>query len=233
MGAAERYSDAPPMYEWLASQHMNIDPRRAAAARYLAERFGFWEGYSHARALRVLGREKSEHLLGAQLLSDDYASQFQLDAKDRIVKTGLAGPLVPVDVVQCNWEYSSAKRCQRVAIPGAEKCGQHGGAWISEEERENLVSSVMDRLILLTDKAVGTLEGLLDAGSEKVRLEAALGILDRAGVGAAKKIDLNITNEAELEAAEALNRLEALAKEFQSKAELEAIEGEIVDEQHS
>lgn len=221
------------MYEWLASQHLNTDERRAAAARYLAERFGFWEGYNHARALRMLGRENSEHLLGAQLLSDDYASQFQLDGKDRLAKTGLAGPLVPVDVVQCNWEYASTKRCQRVAIPGAEKCGQHGGAWISEAERENLASSVMDRLVLLTDRAVGALEGLLDAGSEKVRLEAALGILDRAGVGAAKKVDINITNEAEQEAEEVMSRLERLARELSGKAELEVLEAEVADEQPS
>jgi len=201
----------PPFWEWMAQQHNNSDPARAAAARYIGDRWQFGPWYKHQRVLSALGTEESEHLRAARLLTDDYAELFGLDVAEQLhgfQATGVISPLVPVTADQCQWVYKSNKRCTRDAAPGADKCGWHGGTMITEQERVEIVAQIAARLVDISDRAVATLAHLMDnAKSEKVRHDSAVAILDRIGVGPISKVELDITQSAEFQAAQVRERL--------------------------
>lgn len=207
-----RKDGVPLLVEWMAQQHNNSDPVRAAAARYIGDRWPFSNGYNHARVLKLLGSENSEYLHGARLLTEDYAETFGLEADEQFEHVGVIGPLVPVAREQCTHHYKSGKLCDRDAVPGSGACGYHGGSWMNESERAEMVQRVSERLVDISDRAVGVLADLMDnARSEKVRHDAAVAILDRVGVGPVSKVELEITPAAEEAAAEIRGRLLKLA----------------------
>lgn len=221
--------DTPPFWEWLAQQHNNTDPVRAAAARYIAERWQFGIWYNHRRVLSTLQAEDSEHLHGTRLLTQDFVELFDVSASDQLREhhLGVVSPLVPVGREQCEHQYRSGKRCSRDAVPGAGQCSNHGGSWINETERAEMVEKVSARLVDLAERAVATLADLMDnAKSEKVRGDAAIAILDRVGVGPIQKLELSVTPEAEKVASEVRARI----YELKAKIDGETVVGEVVDE---
>lgn len=193
-----RDEGVPSIVFWLAQQHLNSDPVRAEAARYVGERWPFTNGYHHAKVLKTLASEEDPHLHGMRLLTEDYAELFGLAPDEQFEHVGVVGPLVPVARERCGHTLKSDKQCPRDAIPGAGFCGYHGGSWINETERAEMVGKISEKLVDLSSRAVTVLADLMDnARSEKVRLDAAAAILDRIGVGPINKLELSVTPQAE------------------------------------
>lgn len=222
----------PAFWEWLAGQHLNSDPERAEAARHVQERWQIGPWYNHRKALAALQSENSEHLHGLRLLTQDYVDFFGISEKDQItdydVGMGVLTPLVPVGREQCEHTFRSGKRCRRDAVPGTSLCGWHGGSWINESERAEMVQKVSERLVDLSERAVAQLAALMDnAKSEKVRYDAAVAILDRVGVGPIQKVELSVTPEAERVAQEVRARI----YELKAKAKADTVPGEVVSDE--
>lgn len=201
-----------PLVAWLAQQHANSDPTRAEAARYVGERWGFTNGYHHIHVLRALAAEEDPHLHGLRLLTEDYAELFGLEPDEQFENVGVISPLVPVARERCGHMLKSGKQCGRDAVPGAGLCGYHGGSWINETERAEMVSKVSERLVDLSLRSVAVLADLMDnARSEKVRHDAAVAIIDRIGLSPVQKVELGITSGAEEAADEVRGRLLRIA----------------------
>ncbi len=197
-----RDDGVPSVVFWLAQQHLNSDTERATAARYVGERWPYTNGYNHAKVLKTLAAEEDPHLNGMRLLTEDYADLFGLAPDEQFEHVGVISPLVPVGRERCGHTLKSDKQCPRDAIPGAGLCGYHGGSWINESERAEMVGKVSEKLVDLSGRAIEVLAHLMDnARSEKVRQDSAMAILDRIGVGPVNKLELSVTPAAE-EAAE-------------------------------
>lgn len=221
--------EVPPVWEWLAGQHNNTDPVRAAAVRHVGERWQFGPWYNHRKVLSTLQAEDSEHLHGIRLLTQDFVDFFSIEPTDQVREHGLGvvSPLVPVGREQCGHQYRSGKRCGRDAVPGAGLCGNHGGSWINENERAEIVEKVSAKMVDIADRAVATLADLMDnAKSEKVRGDAAIAILDRVGVGPIQKLELSVTPAAEDVARELRSRI----YELKARNEGEIVPGQVVPE---
>lgn len=207
-----RDSGVPSLVEWLAQQHNNSDPIRSSAARSVGERWPFTNGYNHTRVLKILAAEEDPHLTGLRLLTEDYADQFGLSSTEQFEHVGVISPLVPVASEPCGHIYKSGKGCGRDSIPGAGKCGWHGGSWINESERADMVAKVSEKLVDLSVRSVTVLAELMDgAKSEKVRYDAAVAILDRIGISPVNKVELSLTPKAEDAAEEIRARVLQLA----------------------
>lgn len=177
---------------WLGAQYNNVEQSRREAARHV---MGRWDvtspWFSMARIMRTLEREESPFLPGFRALCDDFASQFEEDAVKDI---GSTGPFTPYEVTRCI-------DCKREAVPGSDRCGRHGGQFLSAQDASKISRHTAARIIDATDRAVGVLVDLLDHGkSEKVRFDAAVAILDRAGHGPTSKIELDV-NSGQVDAA--------------------------------
>lgn len=230
----------PAFWAWMAEQHTNLDPQRAAAATFIATRWSFNEFYNHSRVVRTLRREDSEHLVGAQLLAEDYANFYGLTAVDRIGVSGLASPLFPEAPRTCTEEG-----CYRQPPAGSDLCNRHGAHLLSGADRERIAEAVADRLIGLSERAVGVLEDLLDHGrSEKVRFDAAVAVLDRVGVGPTSTLRIDpgepegdgrptpaqvIAERLDRLSDAALTQLEASARGLEPE-EIEILDAQLVDD---
>lgn len=221
-----RDDGAPPFWEWLAQQHNNVDPRRAEAVRHVIERWQLGPWYNHRKALASLQAEDSPYLHGLRLLTDDFVELFDLDPESQLREHGLGmvGPLVPVGYEQCTHHYKSGRLCTRDAVPGTGLCGNHGGSWINDDERAEMVTRVSAKLVDGAERAVATMLDLMDnAKSEKVRGDMAIALLDRIGVGPIQKVELSVTPQAE----EVAGELKARILELKKKAD--TVPGEVVE----
>lgn len=223
--------EIPPIWEWMAGQHLNSHPECAAAARHVSERWGFNPYYNHAVALRSLQSEQSEHLNGLRLLTEQYADQFGISPTKQIKAYGAITPLIPLTREQCTHETSPGRHCTRDAVPGTGVCGNHGGQWITDAERLEIVRQISGRLVDISDRAVRTLADLMDnAKSEMVRMQSAIAVLDRIGLSPVQQIELNVTNQAEEAAAQVLENLERIGAQLENRRRVEsqilATEGE-------
>lgn len=228
MGKAGEADEVPPIWEWLAQQHNNTDPVRAEAARYIVGRWQLGPWYNHRKVLSTLQSEDSDHLHGTRLLTQDFVEFFGIEPRDQVREhnLGVVSPLIPVGREQCTHRYRSQKQCTRDAIPGTNLCGNHGGSWITDDERAEVVQKVSAKLVDISERAVVVLADLLDnAKSEKVRYDAAVAILDRVGVGPIQKLELSVTPEAERVASEVRSRILELKRRNE-----DTVEGEVVSD---
>ena len=85
------------------------------------------------------------------------------------------------------------EQCGKYAMKGQQVCRFHGGATQrSRAKAAEMVERAELRLRGLSDKAVDRLEGLIDgADSESVVLAAAKDILDRAGLKAPDRVEVD------------------------------------------
>lgn len=214
-----RKAAVPSMGEWLTMQTTNSDRMRRDAAVHVV---GRWDArwLDFAKVLRILGREESVHLLGAQALAGDYASFFNITPSAQFKSSGAVGSLIPLDMVRCIELNRNGNQCTRPGVPGNDRCWQHGGTWITQEELDRVSAHVSERLMTATDRAVRVLEDLMDdARSELVRLQAALAVLDRSGIGPSSRIELDVTNSSEEAAREVRRRIDELASSAAVAAE--------------
>ena len=92
----------------------------------------------------------------------------------------------PDDEQRCTGtSKQQGRRCIRYAQPGANVCYFHGGA-------SPQVKSVTDKLFgLAADRALEVLVDEMDqAESSRDRIRAALGVLDRAGFGVLRRVEI-------------------------------------------
>lgn len=218
---SSREPERPTVGEWVAAQATNLDALRRDAARHIVGRWdpsGAW--FDYARVLRTLETEDSPFLMGAQILAADYAETFNLSATDEVKTSGGVGPLIPIGRIRCVEPKADGSQCTRYGVPGNDKCWQHGGMWVSQTELERVSAHVSEKLMMATDRAYRTVVDLMDNGkSEMVRLQAALGVFDRAGIGPVSKVELEVTSAAEQAAAEVLRRIEELSNGVAESAE--------------
>lgn len=215
--------DIPPVWEWMAGQHLNSDPECAEAARHVSGRWGFSPYYNHARALRTLQSENSEHLNGLRRLTEQYADQFGIEPSKQIKTYGAITPLIPLHREQCSHDTSPGRHCTRDAVPGTGLCGNHGGQWITDAERLEIVRQISGRLVDISERAVSTLADLMDnAKSEMVRMQSAVSILDRIGLSPVQQIELNVTNQAEEAAAQVLENLTRIGEQLENRRRVES-----------
>lgn len=101
----------------------------------------------------------------------------------------------PVPVVRCTTIKKNGERCKRWSLRGVSVCVAHGGRLPNvQEHAAAVVEGAKLRLIGLTDLAIDQLEDLVRNGSaEKIRLDAARDILDRAGAKGAVEINVEVT----------------------------------------
>lgn len=218
----------PSMGEWMAQQVFNIDPVRRAAAAEIQTRWGFGRDYSHARAIRILTRENSESLVGAKLLADDFVTQFGLTGDKITAISGVAGHWFPTAVEYCS-HMQGSRACTREAIPGTGLCARHGGQWMTEQDREHLSREIFERLNGLTSMALRVIEDLLDHGrSEKVRLDAAIAVLDRTGMG--PSATLHVESDGHAASDMITDRLNRLAAAAAAQTDEDIIDAELVDD---
>lgn len=203
---------------WLGAQTNNLDADRRDAARHV---LGRWDvnnpWFSLGRTIRTLRREESPHLTGLLALADDFAQSFPDDC---IADIGSAGPFTPIDVRRCT-------DCRREAVPGADKCGRHGGQFLSVRDAERISQHTAARVMEATDQAVRVLTDLMDHGkSEMVRMQTAFGLLDRAGVSAAQKIEIDISSAGQDAATLIAKRLEQIEGSMLKAEAIEAARDE-------
>lgn len=226
LAGLSRDPQAPKIGPWLMGQHLHPDPTCAAAARAVIARWNLnWTPVS--RVVRALTQEESEHLLGMQRLLDEYRDAYGIQVGDDylIRAIGAAGALVPVGVEYCT------KCGTREAVPGTGLCARDGGQWMDAETRRNIGQQVADHLLDLSMRATRTLADLMDnATSEKVRYDAAVAILDRAGLGAVTKVEHTFDIDSAQKATALVNeRLDRLAQRAQQLPSLPAADNEIQD----
>jgi hypothetical protein len=93
------------------------------------------------------------------------------------------------DVVECHAKAkSSGKKCKQPVVPGATVCVYHGGSAPQVQE------AAKRRLLAMADPALAALNDIVqDKGKTRasVRLAAARDILDRIGLGATHKTEVN------------------------------------------
>lgn len=199
---------------WLGAQINNLDPVRRDSARHVMERWDVnspW--FSLGRTIRTLRREESVHLTGLLALADDFAQSFP---DDTLADVGSLGPFTPIEVRRCT-------ECRREAVPGADRCGRHGGQFLSAQDAERISQHTAARVLDATDQAVRVLTDLLDhAKSEKVRFDAAVAILDRAGISAVQKIEVDISSAGQDAATLIAKRLEQIDASMKKAEAIEA-----------
>ena len=135
----------------------------------------------------------------------------------------------PVPVVRCHYIFPDThdrpgEQCKRWSIRGHTKCIKHGGQLSNVQEyAAATVESARMRLVGLTDKAVDTLEELMDsATSEAVRLGAVKEIMDRGGVHGKTEVEVAVTDGRQSPADVLRDRLKKLRER--------TIDGEVVSD---
>jgi hypothetical protein len=83
----------------------------------------------------------------------------------------------------CGFRNTRGEGCVRLAVPGAGRCGGHGGSITDPEVRRSLHIIAFSKVIQGSEVAVDALLDVAENGrSEMARVQAAKEILDRAGV---------------------------------------------------
>lgn len=100
----------------------------------------------------------------------------------------------PVPVIRCTAVKANGERCKRWSLRGAKVCPSHGGRLPSvREHAAATVEAARLRIIDLSDEAVDVISDLmLNATADKIRLDAARDLLDRAGIKGAVEIDVTV-----------------------------------------
>lgn len=98
---------------------------------------------------------------------------------DMLDKT-LTGVMPPV---MCGYRSITNAECGNLAVPGAVRCGRHGGAITDPEVRSSLLLLAYSKIVERTEVAV---DALLDVAensrTDMARVQAAKELLDRAGI---------------------------------------------------
>lgn len=100
----------------------------------------------------------------------------------------------PVPVIRCTTIKANGERCKRWSLRGAQVCPAHGGRLPNvAEHAKATVEAARMRIVDMSDQAVDVLADLMtNATAEKIRLDAARDVLDRAGVKGAVEIDITV-----------------------------------------
>ncbi len=220
----------PQLWEWLTAQIHNVDPDMRQAARYASERWGFEPGMRWKDIDRALLREGSVHVSGWHALAELYKDTFGLDAAATARAFGKSGSLIYLEASRCTAILRDGLRCGAGGMPGQDKCQRHGGMLLDPEALAATTEAVGQKLVDGAERALSVVLDLMDnARSEKVRLDAALGWLDRAGIGPSVKVDIGVTVAADQASAEVTERLAQLTARALTAVEELDLEAEVVE----
>ncbi len=131
---------------------------------------------------------------------------------------------VPDAKILCGYRNHRGEGCVSEAVPGAGRCGKHGGAITDPEVRRSFLLVAFAKVI---DGSRVAVEALLDVAengrSEMARVQAAKEILDRAGVQQDQHVHIHRPEEDQSED-ELLDALRSRLLETKSRLRLTAIE---------
>jgi hypothetical protein len=124
----------------------------------------------------------------------------------------------------CGYRNHRGEGCTAEAVPGAGRCGRHGGAITDPEVRRSFLLVAFAKVIDGSRVAVDALLDVAENGrSEMARVQAAKEILDRAGVQQDQHVHIHRPEEDASED-ELLDSLRLRLAETKSRLRLTAIE---------
>jgi hypothetical protein len=126
--------------------------------------------------------------------------------------------------VLCGYRNHRGEGCSKDAVPGAGRCGAHGGAITDPEVRRSFLLVAFAKVI---DGSRVAVEALLDVAengrSEMARVQAAKELLDRAGVQQDQHVHIHKPEE-DVSEDELLESIRGRLSETKNRLRLHAIE---------
>ena len=147
----------------------------------------------------------------------------------------------PVPVIRCTAIKADGERCKRWSLRGAKVCIKHGGQLPDVKQHASaVVEAARLRIVGYSDEAVDVIADLMvNSAADKIRLDAAKDLLDRAGIKGSLEIDVTVeqvtspADRARNKIDELAVRLAEQAAQAQQERELEAeiVDAELEDEE--
>lgn len=106
-------------------------------------------------------------------------------------------PSEPVPVVRCTAIKKDGERCRRFSLRGATVCIKHGGQLPNVQEHARaVVEAAKLRIYGLSDEAIDVIYDLMqNSSADKIRLDAAKDLLDRANVKGPQEVEVTVRSE--------------------------------------
>lgn len=126
-------------------------------------------------------------------------------------------PETPIAPVRCTTVRSDGTRCNYAAIPGQNRCLNHGA---EVAEAHQVIEAARSRLAGMVGTALETFDDVMkNSTNDSARIKAASEILDRSGIKEDTNINVNIEDKSQVRA-EILSKLEKMKLEDVEDAEI-------------
>lgn len=144
-------------------------------------------------------------------------------------------PNAPVPVVRCTAIKKDGNRCRRFSLRGTNVCIKHGGQLPDvQAHAKAVVEAAKLRIYGLTDEAIDVVYDLMqNSSADKIRLDAAKDLLDRANVKGPQEVEVTVKSEESpaekirRRLAETADRLNATARVIPDTDSEELVEAEL------
>lgn len=84
--------------------------------------------------------------------------------------------------VLCTYLGAHGKGCNRIAVPGVERCDIHGGMYLDPEDIKGILARGQEKIVAASDIAIeAVIDMIQNSTQDAIRLKAAEMIMDRAG----------------------------------------------------
>lgn len=148
----------------------------------------------------------------------------QVETGEEIIPSSVSHALEQSDKILCGYRNHRGEGCVSEAVPGAGRCGRHGGAITDPEVRRSFLLVAFAKVIDGSRVAVDALLDVAENGrSEMARVQAAKELLDRAGVQQDQHVHIHRPEE-DVSEDELLDALRTRLLETKNRLRLTAIE---------
>lgn len=148
----------------------------------------------------------------------------QAETGEEIIPSSVSQALEHSDKILCGYRNHRGEGCVSEAVPGAGRCGRHGGAITDPEVRRSFLLVAFAKVIDGSRVAVDALLDVAENGrSEMARVQAAKELLDRAGVQQDQHVHIHRPEE-DVSEDELLDALRNRLLETKNRLRLTAIE---------
>lgn len=148
----------------------------------------------------------------------------ELNVSEDVASPPISQALEQSDKIFCGYRNHRGEGCTEDAVPGAGRCGRHGGAITDPEVRRSFLLVAFAKVIDGSRVAVDALLDVAENGrSEMARVQAAKELLDRAGVQQDQHVHIHRPEEDTSED-ELLDALRNRLAETKNRLRLTAIE---------
>ena len=157
----------------------------------------------------------------------------QLVVAEATWRATVAGELLQVKPTTCGFRSTDGVECRKRSVPGASRCGDHGGAITDPAVRGSLLLLAYAQMVEGTAKAVTTLIDVMDSSkNDLARVQAAKELLDRAGLTPEQTAQATaIQVETQSDAKErVMRRLDTVRARLMPPSDDDIVEAEIIEE---